>query len=50
MLTVHAELCFNIENEEQVDKIKEIMTTCVPEVRIPFEVDAELGDNWGQIS
>ena len=50
MLTVHDELCFNIENEEQVDKIKEIMTTCVPEVRIPFEVDAELGDNWGQIS
>ena len=50
MLTVHDELCFNIENQEQVDKIKEIMTTCVPEVRIPFEVDAELGDNWGQIS
>ena len=50
MLTVHDELCFNIENQEQVDKIKEIITTCVPEVRIPFEVDAELGDNWGQIS
>jgi len=50
MLTVHDELCFNIENEEQVDKIKEIMTTCVPDVRVPFDVDVELGDNWGQIS
>jgi DNA polymerase I-like protein with 3'-5' exonuclease and polymerase domains len=49
MLTVHDELCFNIKNEQEVDKIKDIMSNCVPDLRIPFEVDAELGDNWGEV-
>ena len=48
MLTVHDELCFNIKSEQEVDKIKDIMSNCVPDLRIPFEVDAELGDNWGE--
>jgi DNA polymerase I-like protein with 3'-5' exonuclease and polymerase domains len=50
MLTVHDELCFNIQNEKEVDKIRDIMSTCVPDLRVPFEVDVELGDNWGEIS
>ncbi len=49
MLTVHDELCFNIENQKQADKIVEIMTTCVPDLKVPFEVDAELGNNWGEV-
>jgi DNA polymerase I-like protein with 3'-5' exonuclease and polymerase domains len=49
MLTVHDELCFNIKNEQEVDKIKDIMSNCVPDLRIPFEVDVELGDNWGEV-
>ena len=49
MLTVHDELCFNIENQKQADKIVEIMTTCVPDLKIPFEVDAEMGKNWGEV-
>ena len=49
MLTVHDELCFNIESDEQVKKIKEIMTTCIPDLNIPFEVDVELGQNWGEV-
>lgn len=48
-LTVHDELCFNIENQKQADRIVEIMSTCVPDLKIPFEVDAELGDNWGEV-
>jgi DNA polymerase I-like protein with 3'-5' exonuclease and polymerase domains len=48
-LTVHDELCFNIENQEQADRIVEIMSTCVPHLKVPFEVDAELGDNWGEV-
>ena len=48
-LTVHDELCFNIENQEQADRIVEIMSTCVPDLKVPFEVDAELGDNWGEV-
>ena len=48
-LTVHDELCFNISSKEQSDKIIEIMTTCIPGLKIPFEVDAELGNNWGEV-
>jgi len=49
MLTVHDELCFNIENGYQVEKIKDIMSNCVPELKIPFDVDAEMGSNWGEV-
>ena len=49
MLTVHDELCFNIESQEQADRIVEIMTTCVPNLNIPFEVDAAFVYNWGEV-
>jgi DNA polymerase I-like protein with 3'-5' exonuclease and polymerase domains len=49
MLTVHDELCFSIDDPEEVNTILDIMTTCVEGLNVPFEVDAELGDNWGQV-
>ena len=49
MLTVHDELCFNIENDKQIEQIKDIMCNCVPELKIPFDVDAEMGSNWGEV-
>jgi DNA polymerase I-like protein with 3'-5' exonuclease and polymerase domains len=48
-LTVHDELCFNIKTQEEADKVVEIMTTCVPDLKIPFEVDTALCDNWGEV-
>jgi DNA polymerase I-like protein with 3'-5' exonuclease and polymerase domains len=48
-LTVHDELCFNIQNQEQSDKIVDIMSNCIPGLKVPFEVDAELGNNWGEV-
>ena len=48
-LTVHDELCFSINSQEQADKIVEIMTTCIPDLKIPFEVDTALCDNWGEV-
>ena len=48
-LTVHDELCFNIKDQKQADKIVEIMTTCIPDLKIPFEVDMALCDNWGEV-
>ena len=51
MLTVHDELCFNIENStsaKQIDQIEEIMSNCVPELKIPFDVDAEMGSKLGR--
>ena len=49
MLTVHDELCFNIQNDKQIKEIKEIMSNCVPELKIPFDVDAKMGSNWGEV-
>lgn len=48
MLTVHDELCFSVESEDQAARIKEIMETCVP-LKIPSKIDQALADNWGQI-
>jgi len=25
------------------------MSTCVKELKVPFDVDTELGDNWGEV-
>ena len=49
MLTVHDELCFNIQNDKEIKEIKEIMCNCVPQLKIPFDVDAEMGSNWGEV-
>ena len=47
MLTVHDELCFSIESDEQVTEIKKVMETCAPGLTIPSKVDVGLGENWG---
>lgn len=48
LLTVHDELCFNVESETQAARITEIMETSL-ELKIPSKVDQELGDNWGEV-
>ena len=48
LLTVHDELCFNIETDEQSAKIKEIMETGL-KLKVPSKVDQAMGDNWGEI-
>ena len=48
LLTVHDELCFNIETDEQASKIKTIMETGLT-LKVPSKVDQALGDNWGEI-
>ena len=48
MLTVHDELCFSIESEEQASKIKEIMETGMP-LAIPSKIDVDIKDHWGDI-
>jgi DNA polymerase I-like protein with 3'-5' exonuclease and polymerase domains len=48
LLTVHDELCFNVESEEQAARITEIMETST-ELKVPSKVDEELGDNWGEV-
>ena len=47
MLTVHDELCFSIESDEQVAEIRGLMENCVPALTIPSKVDVGIGENWG---
>ena len=54
LLTVHDELCFSIEGEQQAAQIKEIMETGLP-LKIPSKVDVDvpamrgLPNNWGEV-
>ena len=49
MLTVHDELCFNIESQEQADKIRDIMETGVP-LKVPSKIDVDIQNDWGDIT
>ena len=50
MLTVHDELCFSVEGQEQASRITEIMENGLSHVlKVPSKVDEELGDNWGEV-
>ena len=48
MLTVHDELCFNVEGQEQATQIREIMETGVP-LKVPSKIDVDIQDDWGEI-
>ncbi len=48
MITVHDELCFSIESDDQVVEIKSLMENCAPGLTIPSKVDVGLGKNWGE--
>ena len=48
LLQVHDELIFNVYNDE-IDKVKDIVyntMTKVFELKVPLDVDIELGNNW----
>ena len=47
LLQVHDELCFSISDPKEVDKITEIMETCI-ELEVPSKVDVEYGESWGE--
>jgi DNA polymerase I-like protein with 3'-5' exonuclease and polymerase domains len=49
ILQIHDELCFNIKDEQQAKKIKNIMENCM-EFKVPSVVDVSLGDDFGQAS
>ena len=50
LLTVHDELCFSIESDEQAARIKDIMENGLNDVLlVPSRVDQELGENWGEV-
>lgn len=48
LLTVHDELCFNVESEDQASRITNIMENGL-KLKVPSKVDQELGSNWGEV-
>ena len=48
-LQIHDELCFDVETEEDEQKIKTIMENCM-ELKVPSVVDVAIGNNWGETS
>tara|TARA_A100001391_G_scaffold134775_2_gene93563 strand:- start:780 stop:2009 length:1230 start_codon:yes stop_codon:yes gene_type:complete len=46
-LQIHDELCFDVKAEDDKNKIKNIMETCM-EFKVPSKVDIALGDDFGQ--
>ena len=47
-IQIHDELCISISDEEQAEKIKDIMEQAI-KLEIPNKVDYESGPNWGSI-
>jgi len=46
---IHDELCISVKNQEQADKIVEIMQDAVI-LEVPNKVDCELANTWGEIN
>tara|TARA_R100001594_G_scaffold1044_3_gene4292 strand:- start:953 stop:2869 length:1917 start_codon:yes stop_codon:yes gene_type:complete len=46
LLQVHDELCFSSNEPEEIQRIAEIMESCI-DMEIPSKVDVEYGDSWG---
>ena len=47
ILQLHDELCFNVKSQIDAAKIKKAMENCI-EFKLPFVVDTNLGDSWGE--
>lgn len=47
-LTIHDELIFSVEDKASISRIREVMTTCVPDLKVPMQVDVEIGPTWGK--
>tara|TARA_R100001509_G_scaffold104072_1_gene61293 strand:- start:86 stop:1957 length:1872 start_codon:yes stop_codon:yes gene_type:complete len=47
LLQIHDELCFNVQDESDVDKIKREMESCV-KLKVPSVVDVALGKDFGE--
>jgi len=51
LLQVHDELVFEVKNDlaaEAAEKIKDIMENVI-KLKVPIDVDASAGDNWGEM-
>lgn len=48
-LQVHDEIDGSAENVRKAQEVAEIMRYCVPDTKVPFRVDVEVGPSWGEL-
>ena len=48
LLQIHDELCFSINTENDITKVKEVMENAIENLKVPFKVDVALGKSWGE--
>ena len=46
LLQIHDELCFNLQDKSQIEKIKTVMEGCM-KLKVPSVVDVAVGDDFG---
>tara|TARA_R110002020_G_scaffold235553_2_gene447677 strand:- start:53 stop:1921 length:1869 start_codon:yes stop_codon:yes gene_type:complete len=47
LLQIHDELCFSINQEKDIELIKDKMENAIDTLRVPSKVDIALGKSWG---
>jgi len=48
ILQIHDELCFSINDENDIKGVKEVMENAIENLKVPFKVDVALGKSWGE--
>jgi DNA polymerase I-like protein with 3'-5' exonuclease and polymerase domains len=48
LLQIHDELCFSINDENDIKGVKEVMENAIENLKVPFKVDVALGKSWGE--
>ena len=48
LLQIHDELCFSINNENDITKVQEVMENAIENLKVPFKVDVAIGKSWGE--
>ena len=47
LLQIHDELCFSINEENDIIGIKKEMENAIEGLKVPFKTDVALGSSWG---
>ena len=48
ILQIHDDLCFSINNENDIKGVKEVMVNAIEILKVPFKVDVAIGKSWGE--
>jgi DNA polymerase I-like protein with 3'-5' exonuclease and polymerase domains len=48
LLQIHDELCFSINEENDIKQVKEIMENAIETLKVPSKVDVAIGKSWGE--